>query len=87
MVNVGRGPVVDHDALVAALSSGLLAGAGLDVFWQEPVDPADPVLAESVTATPHVGGVTTQAYRATAQRFAANVERLRRGEPLENRVS
>jgi phosphoglycerate dehydrogenase-like enzyme len=86
VVNVGRGPVVDHDALVAALRAGRLEGAGLDVFWQEPIDPADPVLAEDVTATPHVGGVTTYAYRATAQRFAANVERLRRGEPLENRV-
>ena len=86
VVNVGRGPVVDHDALVAALRSGRLEGAGLDVFWHEPIDPADPVLAENVIATPHVGGVTTHAYRATALRFAANVERLRRGEPLENRV-
>jgi phosphoglycerate dehydrogenase-like enzyme len=86
VVNVGRGPVVDHDALVAALRSGRLEGAGLDVFWAEPIDPADPVLAENVTATPHVGGVTTHAYRATAQRFAANVERLRRAEPLEDRV-
>lgn len=87
VVNVGRGPVVDHDALAAALHSGHLAGAGLDVFWAEPIDPADPVLAENVTATPHVGGVTAHAYGATAQRFAANVERLRRGEPLENRVA
>jgi phosphoglycerate dehydrogenase-like enzyme len=86
VVNVGRGPVVDHDALVAALRSGRLEGAGLDVFWHEPIDPADPVLAENVIATPHVGGVTTHAYRATALRFADNVERLRRGEPLENRV-
>lgn len=86
LVNVGRGPVVDHDALVAALRSGHIEGAGLDVFWQEPIDPGDPILAENVSATPHVGGVTTPAYRATAQRFAANVERLRRGAPLENRV-
>jgi phosphoglycerate dehydrogenase-like enzyme len=86
LVNVGRGPLVDHDALVAALRSGHLEGAGIDVFWQEPIDPADPVLAENVSATPHVGGVTTHAYRATAQRFAANVERLRRGEPPEDRV-
>lgn len=86
VVNVGRGPVVEHDALLAALRSGHLHGAGLDVFWQEPIDPGDPVLAENVTATPHVGGVTAHAYHATAQGFAANVERLRRGEPLENRV-
>ncbi|GIH19930.1 NAD(P)-dependent oxidoreductase [Rugosimonospora africana] len=87
LVNVGRGPVVDHDALVAALRSGSLTAAGLDVYWQEPIDPDDPVLAENVSATPHVGGVTTQAYRATAERFAANVERLRRGAPLEDRAA
>jgi phosphoglycerate dehydrogenase-like enzyme len=87
LVNVGRGPLVDHDALAAALRSGRLNGAGLDVFWQEPIDPADPLLAENVSVTPHVGGVTTHAYHATARLFAANVERLRRGEPLENRVA
>jgi phosphoglycerate dehydrogenase-like enzyme len=87
LVNVGRGPLVDHDALVESLRSGHLAGAGLDVFWTEPIDPADPLFGENVSATPHVGGVTTPAYRATAQRFAANVERLRRGQPLENTVS
>ena len=79
LVSAGRGALADHDALVTALRSGRLEGAGLDVFWQEPVDPADPVLAENVSATPHVGGVTTPAYRAAAQRFAANVERLRQG--------
>lgn len=86
VVTVGRGRVVDRGAVVEALRTGHLAGAGLDVYWDEPVDPADPVLAENVTATPHVGGVTQQAYETTAQRFAATVERLRRGERLENRV-
>lgn len=87
LVNVGRGPLVDHDALVAALRDGRLAGAGLDVYWQEPVDPEDPVLRENVLATPHLGGVTEQAYRATARRFADNVERLRRGEPPRDRIA
>ncbi len=87
LVNVGRGPLVDHDALLAALRDRQLAGAGLDVFWHEPVDPADPLLQENVLATPHVGGVTEQAYRATEQKFAANVERLRCGEPLQGRAA
>jgi phosphoglycerate dehydrogenase-like enzyme len=40
-----------------------------------------------VLATPHAGGATVQAYRATAQKFAANVERLRHGEQLEDRAA
>lgn len=86
LINVGRGPLVDHDALVDALRSGQLAGAGLDVFWQEPIDPADPVLRYNVIATAHIGGVTVQAYQATGRQFAANIERLRNGEPLQNRT-
>ncbi len=87
LINVGRGPLVDHDALLAALRDRQLAGAGLDVFWDEPVDPADSLLQENVLATPHVGGVTIQAYRATAKKFAANVERLRRGQQIQDRAA
>lgn len=86
LINVGRGPLVDP-ALVAALRSGQLAGAGLDVYWDEPVDPADPILQENVLATAHIGGVTEQAYRATGQRFADNIERLRHNEPLQDRMA
>ena len=66
VVNVGRGPVVDHDALLDALRSGAVAGAGLDVTWTEPIDPADPLLAENVLVTPHVGGVTSESYAGMA---------------------
>jgi phosphoglycerate dehydrogenase-like enzyme len=87
VVNVARGPIVDYDALLAALRNGQVGGAGLDVFWQEPIDPADPLLAERITVTPHIGGVTTQSYGLMAERVAANVERLRRGEPLRATVT
>jgi phosphoglycerate dehydrogenase-like enzyme len=54
LINVSRGPVVDEPALIAALKAGRIAGAALDVFEQEPVDPANPLLAmDNVIVTPH----------------------------------
>jgi phosphoglycerate dehydrogenase-like enzyme len=54
LINIARGPIVDQAALTAALSEGRIAGAGLDVFEREPVDPKDPILAlDNVIVTPH----------------------------------
>jgi phosphoglycerate dehydrogenase-like enzyme len=82
VVNVARGPVLDYDALHEALREDRIAGAGLDVYWDEPVDPSDPILAYNVVATPHIGGVTTSAYDAMGDEVVANIERLRRGEAV-----
>jgi phosphoglycerate dehydrogenase-like enzyme len=82
VVNVARGPVLDYDALHEALRERRIAGAGLDVYWDEPVDPGDPILAYNVVATPHIGGVTTSAYDAMGDEVVANIERLRRGDPV-----
>ena len=86
VVNVGRGPLLDYDALLTALRSGQVGGAGLDVFWTEPIDPDDPILAENVSATPHIGGLTEAAWSDAAHRIAENAARLRDGEELRNRV-
>jgi phosphoglycerate dehydrogenase-like enzyme len=65
LINVARGPIVDQRALVAALAEGRLAGAGLDVFEQEPVDPNDGIIgARSVIATPHSLGYTDDLLRS-----------------------
>jgi phosphoglycerate dehydrogenase-like enzyme len=83
VVNVARGAVINEPALIAALRNGLIAGAGLDVFAQEPVDLRSPLLRmENVIATPHVAGVTRQSYQGIAREIADNVQRLKHGEPL-----
>jgi len=87
LINVGRGPVIDHDALVTALAQKTIAGAGLDVFWDEPTDPDDSLFSYNVIATPHTAGVTDLSYDSIARGLAANVDRLRAGEPLINCVN
>ena len=72
LVNVGRGGLVDKGALVTALRERRIRGVGLDVYWQEPPDPDDPLLAmDNVVATPHVGGTSDEAMARLADRVAA----------------
>lgn len=83
LVNLSRGGLVDRDALEEALASGTIAGAGLDVFWQEPVNPNDPIFNHNVLATPHIGGATDVSIQGIMREVANNIRRLAQGqEPL-----
>lgn len=84
IVNVARGPVIAYEPLLATLREQRIAGAGLDVFWEEPCDPNDPIFACNVIGTPHIGGATDLSLRGIAARVADNIERMRQGEPPRN---
>jgi phosphoglycerate dehydrogenase-like enzyme len=87
LINVARGGVIDREALLAALASGRLGGVGLDVHWEEPPDPADPLYADPrLVALPHVAGSTEEAFARIADVVVENLVRLQRGEPLLHRV-
>jgi phosphoglycerate dehydrogenase-like enzyme len=80
LINVARGRVVDRAALLAALREHRLAGAGLDVFWDEPIDPDDPLLGlPNVIATPHVANMTVETIETIARVSADNIRRVRAG--------
>lgn len=67
LINVARGPIVDEPALTETLRAGRIAGAGLDVFEREPVDPANPLLAmDNVIVTPHALCWTDECFHAIA---------------------
>jgi phosphoglycerate dehydrogenase-like enzyme len=81
VINVSRGPVINEADLEVALRSGTIAGAGLDVFGHEPLNPDHPLLSMvNVFATPHVAGVTRQNYDGIARVVADNIGRLKQGE-------
>mgnify|MGYP002016675539 CR=1 FL=1 len=87
LINASRAHIVDRDALIGALNSGRLGGAGLDTFSEEPADPTLPVYQlPNVYATPHVAGVTDGSTRKRAVFAADNLDCFARGEPVRGRV-
>lgn len=87
LVNIGRGTVVDTDALAAALVERRIAGAALDVVEGEPNIPRHLLTIDNLLLTPHMAGRTPEAITAMVDLAAANLEAHFRGEPLRNRVT
>lgn len=88
LVNVARGRIVDEEALADALRAGTIAGAGIDVFGQEPLQPDHPLLAvDDIVVTPHIAGVTRGTSRRRSRAAVDNALRVLRGEEPWYRVS
>jgi len=86
LVNVARGAVVDEDALVQALMTGRLGGAGLDVFVNEPQVPPELFEMDNVVLQPHVGSATHETRRAMSQLVLDNLDAHFSGKPLLTEV-
>lgn len=76
LINVSRGGLVDYNALKSALKENKIAGAGLDVFWEEPPDPTDEIFQYNIMATPHIGGATDISRQGIADSVAQNINRI-----------
>lgn len=88
LINTARGGLVDEPALVSALCSGHLRGAGLDVFGQEPVDPDNPLLGlPNVVLAPHQAWLTPETLDRSLAAAFENIRRLQAGEPLLSQVA
>lgn len=82
LVNVGRGSIVDTEALVQALETGAIAGAGLDVYEDEPNVPAALSNLENAVLTPHIAGWAPEVHEAAVSVFRQNIDLFLRGKPL-----
>jgi lactate dehydrogenase-like 2-hydroxyacid dehydrogenase len=87
LINTARGSVVDHAALAAALRTGHLGGAGLDVYPAEPEVPAELLDIENVVLLPHLGSATVETRTAMGEKAMANVVAWAEGRELPDRVA
>jgi phosphoglycerate dehydrogenase-like enzyme len=88
LVNVARGKVVDEPALIEVLKAGKIRGAGLDVYWEEPLPASSPIWKlPNVVACPHVAGFSPHYIKRAMTLFAENLRRYMAGEPLLNVVT
>lgn len=82
LINVGRGSVVDTQALIAALETSTIAGAGLDVYESEPDVPAAFAALDNVVLTPHIAGWSPESHEAAVVLLRQNIEQFLKGEAV-----
>jgi lactate dehydrogenase-like 2-hydroxyacid dehydrogenase len=87
LVNVARAPIVDEAALIAALRAKAIAGAALDVFWEEPRVPAALMEMDNVVLLPHIGSTTHEIREERGRKLMANLNAHFSGNPVPNPVS
>jgi phosphoglycerate dehydrogenase-like enzyme len=88
LINASRGAVIDEIALVSALQEKKIAGAAMDVFTKEPVEPENPLLRlENVVATPHIAFLTDQAIYNVSMGIAKEAIRIIKNEHPQNAVN
>jgi len=87
LINTARGPVIDESALLAALDSGRLAGAGLDVVEREPLDNERLRQHPGILLTPHTAFYSVEGYTELRTKTAQEVRRILLGEPARNPVN
>lgn len=87
LINVARGPIIDEGALIEALESGRIRGAGLDVFEEEPLPSSSPLWRmDNVCITPHVAGLSPRFWERETSLIIENTRRYLAGQPLLNVV-
>jgi phosphoglycerate dehydrogenase-like enzyme len=87
IVNVARGEIIDQEALVHALNSGRIAGAGLDVFVPDPLPDGHPLFStRNLILTPHTSGVSHMLWRRVMDIWIENIRRFLNGRDLINQV-
>ena len=86
LINTARGDVVDETALIHALDKGVIAGAGLDVYAEEPSVPRSLLARENVVLLPHLGSATAETREAMGMKALENLTAFFEGNPAPDRV-
>ena len=87
IINVGRAGLIDKNSIIKGLKSGKIKGAGLDVFWEEPVHISDEIFHFNVIATPHIGGATYESIADISRICAKNINDWTKSGDLTNCVN